>query len=186
MTALNRLPPTLAGGVIHVVVESPRGATTKIKYDEKLAAFTVSRPLPLGLSYPHDWGFVPSTRAQDGDPLDALVLSEGTTFPGMVLRTRPIAVVKLEQDAKPPRAGGRARRQRERNDRLVAVLENAPRRDGQTLADLPERVRQEIEQFFLDSTFFEAKHAKVLGWDGPRAALALVADARRRQRGRRG
>ena len=183
MTALNRLTPTPAGGVVHVVVESPRGATNKIKYDEDLAAFTVSRPLPLGLSYPHDWGFVPGTRAEDGDPLDALVLSEGTTFPGMVLRTRPIAVVKLEQDAKPARGAGR--RRRERNDRLVAVLEDAPRREGQTLADLPERVRQEIEQFFLDSTFFEDKHARVLGWDGPRAALALVADAHKRRRGRR-
>ena len=193
MTALNRLPPTPDPGVVHVVVESPRGATTKIKYDEQLHAFTVSRPLPLGLAYPHDWGFIPGTRAEDGDPLDALVLSEGTTFPGMVLRARPIAVVKLEQDAKPAAGSGakstgkrpKGRARRERNDRLVAVLENAPRSDAHTLADIPQRVRQEIERFFMDSTFFEHKNARVLGWDGPQAALALVTSVSPKRRRRR-
>jgi inorganic pyrophosphatase len=90
MPLLNRLPASPAAGLVHVVVESPRGATSKIKCDEKLAAFTLSRPLPLGLSYPHDWGFVSGTVASDGDPLDALLLSEGSTFPGMVIRARPI------------------------------------------------------------------------------------------------
>jgi inorganic pyrophosphatase len=186
MSALSQLPPSPGAGLVHVVVESPRGATSKIKYDEDLEMFTVSRPLPLGLSYPHDWGFVPGTRAEDGDPLDALVLSEGTTFPGMVLRARPIAVVKLEQDPKPS-GGPRKREQaRERNDRLVAVLDNAPRTEYQQPRDLPDRVREEIEHFFVDVTFFEHKHARVLGWDGPRAALALVNSTRtgRRKRGR--
>ena len=153
----------------------------------------MSRPLPLGLAYPHDWGFIPGTRAEDGDPLDALVLSEGTTFPGMVLRARPIAVVKLEQDAKPAAGSGakstgkgpKGRARRERNDRLVAVLENAARSDAHTLADIPQRVRQEIERFFMDSTFFEHKNARVLGWDGPQAALALVTGVSPKRRRRR-
>jgi inorganic pyrophosphatase len=178
MPSLLQLPPSAGPGLIHVVVESPRGATAKIKYDEKLAAFTLSRPLPLGLSYPHDWGFVPGTRAEDSDPLDALVLSEGTTFAGMVIRARPIGLVALEQDA----ASGK---RRERNDRVVAVPERAPRLEYRSAGDLPARVRAEIERFFLDVTFFEKKNARILGWEGPEQALALVERSRPRRPMRR-
>jgi inorganic pyrophosphatase len=184
MRAPNQLPPSPADGLVHVVVESPRGATTKIKYDEALESFVVSRPLPLGLAYPHDWGFVPGTRAEDGDPLDALVLSEGTTYPGVVLRARPIALVLLEQDAREP---GR----RQRNDRLIAVLDRAPRTLYRTLEEVPLRVRQEIEQFFVAATFFQRKNTRILGWEGPARALEVVealaqprSDARRMQGGR--
>src|SRR3954470_7515597 len=138
MASLIRLPASPEPGIIHVVIESPRGATAKIKYDENLEAFTLSRPLPLGMAYPHDWGFVPGTRADDGDPLDVLLLSEGTSYPGLVVRSRAVAVIELEQDA---RKGGR-----ERNDRLVAVPEKAPRVQVRGPDDLPPRVRQELER----------------------------------------
>jgi inorganic pyrophosphatase len=174
MGSLIELVSTPAAGIIHVVIESPRGATAKIKYDSGLGAFTLSRPLPLGLWYPHDWGFVPGTVAEDGDPLDALLLSDGTTFPGLVVRARPLGVIQLEQDAK---TGGR-----ERNDRLIAVADNAPRIGYRTAGDLPERVRQELEQFFLDVTYFEHKNARVLGWQGPEEALALVQRVQARRR----
>jgi inorganic pyrophosphatase len=72
--------PTLAGkDVFHVVVESPRGSAMKLKYDPVIDAITLSRPLPVGLVYPHDWGFVPGTKASDGDPVDALIVSDGGT-----------------------------------------------------------------------------------------------------------
>ena len=83
------LPASPADGVLNVVVESPAGATSKIKWEIELEAFVLSRPLPLGMAYPHDWGFVPGTRAEDGDPVDALVLSEGTTYPGLVISSLP-------------------------------------------------------------------------------------------------
>jgi inorganic pyrophosphatase len=174
MPSLVRLPASPAKGIVHVVIESPRGATSKLKYDPGLEAFTLSRPLPLGMAYPHDWGFVPGTRAADGDPFDALVLSEGTAYPGLVIRAIPIALVTLEQDAKKKQG-------RERNDRLVAVPENAPRTEYRSPDDLPARVRQEIERFFLDVTFFEKKNAVVLGWEGPAQALAAVRRSRRKR-----
>jgi inorganic pyrophosphatase len=167
MRSLSQLPPSNDPGIIHVVVESPRGSTTKLKYDEELETFVLSRPLPLGLVYPHDWGFVPGTRAEDGDPLDAMVLTEGTTYPGVVVRARPIGVVKLEQDA-------REGRKRVRNDRVIAVPDDAPRTLYRSAEQLPLRVRQELEQFFLAVTFLQRKNAQVLGWAGPQQALELV------------
>jgi inorganic pyrophosphatase len=164
---LTRLPASPQEGLIHVVVESPAGSTTKIKYEPELDLFMMSRPLPLGVLYPHDWGFVPGTRAEDGDPVDVLMLSEGTTFPGLLVRARPLGVIRLEQNR---RSGGG----RERNDRIVAAAEKAPRRELSTAADLPERERQEIEQFFLSATFFESKDAVILGWGGPDEVWKLL------------
>jgi len=69
-------------GSINVMVESPRGSAIKFKYDQNDRAMTVSRPLPLGLVFPFDWGFIPGTRAADGDPLDAFILWDGSSYPG--------------------------------------------------------------------------------------------------------
>jgi inorganic pyrophosphatase len=92
-------------------VEAPKGSLVKLKYEIKLAAFTVSHSLPLGLSYPFDWGFVPSTQAPDGDPLDTLILHEGSTYPGVVLPCRPLGVVEMDQDG--------SEGKRDRNDRVI-------------------------------------------------------------------
>jgi inorganic pyrophosphatase len=178
MGSLIELASTPAAGIIHVVIESPRGATAKIKYDSGLGAFTLSRPLPLGLWYPHDWGFVPGTRAEDGDPVDALVLSEGSSYPGLVIEAVPIALVTLEQDRK-------GKKGRERNDRIIAVPEKAPRAEYRKPGDLPARVRDELTRFFLDAVFFEDKHPRVLGWEGPEQALALVTRSRGKGKKRR-
>jgi len=68
------------------MVESPRGSSVKFKYDPDDDVMVLSRPLPAGLAYPYDWGFVPSTRAADGDPLDAVIVWDGTSYPGVVVR----------------------------------------------------------------------------------------------------
>ena len=69
----------------NMVVETPRGSTVKLRYEPKTKVFTVSRALSLGLSYPFDWGFIPGTKAEDGDPVDALAIHDSATFPGVVL-----------------------------------------------------------------------------------------------------
>jgi inorganic pyrophosphatase len=178
LSSLNDLSASLAQGTFHVVIECPRGSTTKIKYEPKLKAFVLSRPLPLGLSYPHDWGFVPGTRADDGDPVDALVLSEGTTFPGLVMAVRPLGLITLDEDSKDEASDSRKRRQR--NDRIVAVPAAAPRMEWRSTDDLPRRMREEIELFFVNSTFFEQKNVRILGWEGPEQAMALVESKLRR------
>jgi len=167
--ALRDLPAFGPEDSVRVVIESPRGSGVKLKYDPALDAITLSRPLIEGVTYPYDWGFVPSTRAGDGDPVDALVVWDRSSYPGVVIPCRLLAVLAVEQNSR-TRPGVR-----ERNDRLVAVPLKAPRFDGlRDLDDLPVRLRDELEQFFLAVTAFEGKALAVLGWSGAEAALDLV------------
>jgi inorganic pyrophosphatase len=153
------------------VIESPRGSASKFKYDVKLGVITLSRPLTVGLTYPHDWGFVPSTRTSDGDPLDAIVVWDGVSYPGVVLTCRPIGALRVEQT-------NRASRTRERNDRLIVLPVNAPRWEAvQSVQDLGERPRLELEEFFRTVVAFEGKELTFLGWAGPEDALALVRES---------
>jgi inorganic pyrophosphatase len=154
---------------VHVIVESPRGAAVKLKYDARLEAFTLSRPLPEGVVFPYDWGFVPSTRAADGDPLDVMVLWDRATFPGVVLECRLVGMLAVEQNRK------KHPTQRQRNDRVFAVPIDAPRQSSlKTVGALPARVKRELEAFFVASTAFENKRLEFLGWSGPAAAERLV------------
>jgi len=157
-----------ADGSLYVMVESPRGSSIKFKYDPAIDRITLSRPLPAGLSYPHDWGFVPSTRASDGDPLDALIAWDGMSYPGVVIPCRPIGVLEIEQTNPLTRA-------RERNDRVVTLPLKAPRVDDvRTVFDFSDRWRAELEKFFLAAVAFEGKDLKVLGWNGPSEANELI------------
>jgi inorganic pyrophosphatase len=74
---LSDLPTYAEDGCIHAVVEAPKRSLVKLKYDVELGVFTVSRGLPLGMSYPFDWGFISSPVTPDGDPLDVLIVHEG-------------------------------------------------------------------------------------------------------------
>jgi inorganic pyrophosphatase len=173
VAGLETLRPFDADGAVRMVVEAPRASALKLKYDPELAAFAYGRPLPLGLTYPFDWGFVPGTKAEDGDPLDALAIADVSSYPGVVIPCRPIGAVLLTQRRK---KGGR-----ERNDRLVLVPVAAARL--QHLSDprsLPARLRDEIEQFFLSTTFFEPKDARIQGWRSVAHATRLVRAAQRR------
>jgi inorganic pyrophosphatase len=88
------LPPFTEDSDVHVVVETPRGSRAKFAYDPKLETFILSKSLLTGLTYPHDWGFVPSTKADDGDPLDIMVIHDAATFPGIVLTCRVIGILE--------------------------------------------------------------------------------------------
>jgi inorganic pyrophosphatase len=171
MNNLLQLPAFAAGDLFHVVVESPRGSAVKLKYAPKLGAMSISRPLNLGLTYPHDWGFVPSTKGPDGDPIDALVYWDLTTFPGVVIPSRALGVMQVEQNRENHPG------ERVRNDRVIAVPDAYRRAAGDSLAALPERTRDELAHFFLATTAFEGKDLKILGWDGADAALCLIRNA---------
>jgi inorganic pyrophosphatase len=166
---LHRLPTFAHDDIFHVVVESPRGSTIKLKHDPSLDVFSISRPLPLGLAYPYDWGFVPSTRGPDGDPVDAAVFWDVATFPGVVIQCRAFALIKVEQRV-PDET--RARR---RNDRILAIpIEGRRQTDLLSPSELPTRMREELELFFITAAALEGKDPRILGWEGPDAAVALL------------
>lgn len=162
---LIKIPPFGKEGKVHVVVEAPRGSGLKLVYDPELHVFRHGKTLPAGLTYPYDWGFVPGTKASDGDPVDALVLTDVPSHPGVLISCRLLGVVELSQK----KESGKGR---ERNDRLILVAEDNPRFSKS--GELPRELRDEIEQFFLDTTFFSDKGAKVLGWKGPKEGRALI------------
>ena len=147
-------------GLLNVVIETPRGATAKFKFDVDSGGFVLSRELPSGLVYPYDWGFVAATSAPDGDPLDAMVLWQSASYPGVVLPSRIVGVLAVEQRG---RSAGR-----DRNDRLFVVPAKAPRMDHvRTIFDLPERERDELARFFENVVAFENKDVRLLGFHGP-------------------
>jgi inorganic pyrophosphatase len=151
MRDLHTLNAFVHDDIFHVVVESPRGSAVKLKYDPKLGAMSVSRPLNLGVTFPFDWGFVPSTKSADGDPIDALVYWDVSSYPGVVIPCRALAVIEVDQ------RGGEGKG-RVRNDRVVAVPFEARREKSLTLADdLPPRVRDELNQFFLRQRRWRAR-----------------------------
>jgi inorganic pyrophosphatase len=90
----------IQGGKVHVVVEASRGMTAKCKYDPERGVFVFGKPLPHGLVYPYDWGFIPGTRGGDGDPLDALVLHDAASPVGCLIECRLLAVLQVKQQEK--------------------------------------------------------------------------------------
>ncbi len=161
-----KLGPWDDGGDLRAVVESPRGAIVKLKYDAELHAFVLKRPLVLGTAFPFDFGFVPGTRAEDGDPLDVMVLLDAPTAPGVVVACRPIGVLRVSQEDDG---------ERERNDRLIAVASvDEKRKDVKSPRDLSAREREEIEQFFVAASALEGKKLRILGWGDAREAKKAV------------
>jgi len=166
------IPTFVDSGVFHVVVESPRGSRVKLKYEPRWEAMSISRPLPLGVTYPFDWGFIPSTAGPDGDPLDALVLWDAASYPGVVLPCRAIGVLHVEQNRTNHDPSARIR-----NDRILAVPEAARReREITTLDAIPARVRAELEHLAGITTAFEGKEVRIAGWGDAAAALKLIAE----------
>jgi inorganic pyrophosphatase len=142
----------------------------KLKYEEAWQVMSISRPLPAGVIYPYDWGFIPSTIADDGDPLDAMVLWDVSSFPGIVLRCRAVAVIYVEQNKTNFDASARVH-----NDRVLLVPIEARREEGLTdLAALSPRVRAELEYFASAATALEGKDVRITGWGGAAEAMDVV------------
>lgn len=152
--------------VLHAVIETPSGSRNKFKFDEELGFFALSGVLPEGMVFPHAFGFVPSTRADDGDPEDILVIMDEPTFTGCVVPSRLVGVIEAEQTEDG---------QTERNDRLVAVAaQSREYSEVRSLDDLGSNTVTEIEQFFVNYNKERGKKFRVLGKRGPRHAIKLL------------
>jgi inorganic pyrophosphatase len=166
--SVGKLPPfDPESGDLNVVVETPRGSRNKFTYDPEHQLFALSGVLPAGASFPFDFGFVPSTRGEDGDPLDVLLLMDEPAFCGCLVRARLIGVIGAEQTER----NGK----RERNDRLIAVASKCRNHEHlRTVDDLNENLRKEIEHFFVSYNEARGKRFKPLGQHGPKTARTLV------------
>jgi inorganic pyrophosphatase len=170
MPNLAKLPVRSKDGDVHVVVETPRGSAAKLEFDPELRVFTLSKALILGLTYPYDWGFIPSTRGEDGDPIDVLVLHDAATAPGLVLKCKVIGVLEVLQSKKGKKGI--------RNDRLLAVPRDSHREKSEKDARrLSKQVRDEIQKFFVATDELEDKQLKFLGWKGPKVGDQLIEGA---------
>jgi len=166
MTDLRKLPTWADKHHVYTVVETPRGSRAKLEFDGKLGTFTLSKPLLAGLTYPYDWGFIPSTKADDGDPIDVLIIHDAATYTGLVLRCKPIGVLEILQKKKG---------KEERNDRIFVVPDRSPfEADLTDIRQLPKRAVKELERFFEATDALEQKQLKFLGWRGPSKAVQTI------------
>jgi inorganic pyrophosphatase len=141
MPNLLKLPTWAGDGAIHIVVETPRGARAKLTYDPVLKTFVLSKSLMLGLSYPYDWGFIPSTRADDGNPLDALVNHDAANLPrscdALQAARRPANASGDEAASDPQRADHRGSEDSHRERELSDVQGLLPRSSKSWRNSLP-------------------------------------------------
>lgn len=156
--------------MLRVVIETPKGSRNKFAFNPGERIFELKKVLPSGMTFPYDFGFVPSTKADDGDPVDVLVLMDEPAFPGCVLSCRPIGVIEGEQGDK---------KEKERNDRIVAVQEDAHSwADIETIDDLGKEFCHELEEFFVNYHKLSGQQYRVLDTKGPGTAKKLVRSSR--------
>jgi len=152
--------------VVNAVVETPGGSRNKFKYDEKIGFFALSGVLPEGMVFPHAFGFIPGTKASDGDPEDVLILMDEPTFSGCVVPSRLVGVIEAKQTEDG---------ETERNDRVLAVAAHSrDYSEVRSLDDLNQNVLKEIEQFFITYNKEKGKKFQVLQMRGPKRALKLI------------
>lgn len=149
-----------------VIVETPKGSRNKYAYDEKRALFTLRSVLPAGASFPYDFGFLPSTLGEDGDPLDVLLLLDEPAFPGCLVPARLIGVLAVSQTKE-----GLTRR----NDRFLAVSALSKTHQSlQDIRDLDPNLLGQIEHFFKSYIEEKGQHLEVIGRYGPKKAADLI------------
>jgi len=152
-------------GSVNVIVETPKGSRGKFKYDDKTGGFLLHKILPVGFAFPLDFGFVPSTMAADGDPIDVLLLLDVPVTTGIIVKTKLIGAIEAEQ--KEPEG------KFVRNDRLLGVAVEVIEPPGlEDIAALPDRMLEQLEQFFL-----QGKEFRPLRRTGPEAAMALLRES---------
>lgn len=165
--------PIWQGDTALLVVETPRGSANKLKYDTGLGAFRLDRVLPAGMSFPFDFGFVPQTLADDGDPLDVIVLLDAPVYPGCIVPARVIGDLEAEQrDGRGPWV---------RNDRLLAVAQASRIHAGvRTISDVDRLLLEAIGAFFVDYHRLDGNGFRVVARAGPRAARHAIDKAHQR------
>lgn len=163
-----KLPPTFSKHEkhIHAVIETPKGSASKYSYDPETQMFKLKKILPKGMVFPFHFGFIPYTKAEDGDPLDVLVLLDELAWPGCIIECQLIGVMEATETKK-----GKT----ERNDRLIATANVSTKYNKiKDLTKMDEYLEEEIENFFNTYTNLQKKEFKVIAKKGPETAIELI------------
>ncbi|KFZ39585.1 MULTISPECIES: inorganic diphosphatase [Thermoactinomyces] len=154
--------------VVDAFIEIPTGSQNKYEYDKELGVFRLDRVLYSPMHYPTEYGYLENTLAEDGDPLDILVLTSFPTFPGCVISSRVIGVLLMSDDKGP-------------DEKLLAVPVDDPRFDKvNSLEDVAPHVLKEIEHFFQVYKDLENKETKIEGWKDADFAAQLYEECQKR------
>ncbi|HKV94971.1 MAG TPA: inorganic diphosphatase [Candidatus Angelobacter sp.] len=169
MTDYTRLPiGKHAPRRVNAVIEIPRDSVNKYEYDKTLHVFKLDRTLFSPVHYPGDYGFIPCTLGQDGDPLDVLVLVEAPSFPGCVMEVRPIGVLQMVDQGK-------------RDEKVLAVAQSDPLyREVEDSWQAPQHLLREIEHFFSIYKYLEDKRTEIAGWGNADAARQIITEGQKR------
>lgn len=161
---------------VNVFIEIPLGGVpVKYELDKASGALFVDRFLHTAMHYPCNYGFVPHTLSEDGDPIDALVVSREPVVPGCVVRARPVGVLMMEDES-----GIDEKLMCVPVDKLSPYYQSV-----KSYTDLPQILCQQVEHFFSHYKDLEKnKWVKVTGWQGPEKAAALIGEAIERARGK--
>lgn len=152
---------------VQIIIETPKGSRNKYKFDPDQRIFKLNRVLPDGMIFPYDFGFIPSTQAEDGDPIDVLLLMDSSAFPGCLIEGRLIGVIEGEQTKRDSKT--------ERNDRLVAVASHShAHSDVRNISELNPKLLKELGEFFANYHKQDGTKFKVLGTKGPKEAARLL------------
>jgi inorganic pyrophosphatase len=153
---------------VNAVIEIPRGQTNKYEYDKQLHVFRLDRNLYSPVHYPGDYGFIPSTLSDDGDPLDVLVLVDAPSFTGCVMTVRPIGILEMVDQGR-------------EDEKILAVGTNNPIYESvHDYNELYPHVLREIEHFFTIYKELEAKTTRIVGWQDAARARTIVTESQER------
>lgn len=159
---LSRIPAQPKPGLINVLIEITGGSKNKYEYDKDLQAFALDRVLYSSVQYPFDYGFIPNTLADDGDPLDGMVIIDEPTFPGCIIAARPIGMLEMID-------GG------DRDEKILCVPDKDPRYASiKSLKDLAPHRLDEVAEFFRTYKNLEKKVTEIRGWQDVDKVMPLV------------
>jgi inorganic pyrophosphatase len=154
--------------IVTAVVEIPQDSVNKYEYDPNLNVFVLDRVLHSPVHFPGDYGFIPQTRAEDGEPLDILILGDTPVFPGCIYSARPIGLFEMLD-------------QGSCDEKIVAYATANPRFTNiQSYTEVQPHVLLEVAHFFFVYKDLEGKRTKVLGWKDREAAYAVIRSSHER------
>ena len=153
--------------VIHAIIEIPKGSRVKYTFSRERGYLTMDRVLFSPLFYIGNYGIVPRTMWDNGEPLDVLVVMEESLYPGTVIEVKPIALLEMLDEGK-------------RDDKLIAIPSGDPRlKDVSDLHSLNPHLTQEIAHFFESYKHLEGKKVEILGWKGAEVAKKAILHAQK-------